>query len=174
MEEVFSQYSLIIPKGTLPHSLELTHRQMSLVHPTWINLLPFPRMRDNLIRWEAYFNHKEFIRDLIGDLLDPVMISSQTPASFAKSALPVGPRIVIDGDGHEERNGFVLWGDPFKEESWEVTPGFLRKWSWTVEGCDNLIQSTNRWRMLRGDKTIRILNVDNAADDIGLDNCQNM
>jgi hypothetical protein len=144
---------------------------MSLVHPTWINLLPFPRMRDNLIRWEAYFDHQDFIRDLIGNLLDPVMISSQSPMPplAKRNVVPRKLDIIFNDDLDEinsTRNGFVLWGDPFREESWEVTPGFLRKWPWAVEGCEKLIQSTNRWRMLRGDKPILIMNIaKNEPDD---------
>jgi hypothetical protein len=39
---------------------------------------------------------------------------------------------------------------------WEVTEGFLRKWGFLLEGCDELIESTNRWRALRGEERLII------------------
>jgi hypothetical protein len=66
-----------------------------------------------------------------------------------------------DGDAGDDapvdRRGFILWGEPFHKDSWEVTPGFLRKWSWAVEGCGELIESTNRWRTARGETPLRMM-----------------
>jgi hypothetical protein len=55
-----------------------------------------------------------------------------------------------------ERKGLIVWGEPYDMRSWEATPGFLAKWSWAVEGCDDLIQSSNRWRQMRGEEPIRL------------------
>jgi hypothetical protein len=55
------------------------------------------------------------------------------------------------------RNGLIIWGEPYRAESWEATPGFLRKWAWAVVGCEELIASTNRWRGVRGEGPVRVL-----------------
>ncbi|KAJ5991150.1 hypothetical protein N7522_011357 [Penicillium canescens] len=149
-EDVFAEYSLVLPKAeetvNLPPSLQLTEPQMNIVHSTWIHTLPFPRMRENLMRWEYCFDHLELVRDLIGNILDPLLLSLEHC---------VGDD--YDDEVTASRSGLILWGDPMIEESWEVTPGFLRKWAWTVEGCDELIYFTNQWRRIRGEVTVQLL-----------------
>jgi hypothetical protein len=76
----------------------------------------------------------------------------------------IGTRIENDIDIDDDddnitstRNGLVIWGEPYRAESWEATPGFLRKWAWAVTGCEELIVSTNRWRGARGEGPVRVL-----------------
>ena len=57
-----------------PPSLVPTAFQRIRYHSTWINVIPFPRVRDNLIRYEGRFDPWELMQDLVGDLL------SSTPA----------------------------------------------------------------------------------------------
>ncbi|KAL2813979.1 hypothetical protein BJX63DRAFT_206776 [Aspergillus granulosus] len=150
----------------LPETLIPTEPQMSLVHATWINGLPFPRMRENLIRWEAYFSHAEFVADLVGDLVDTRRLFGGPESDSKMHSDPGhGPgcmTLAADSDTDEDddeitsnRNGLILWGEPYRVESWEATPGFLRKWMWVLEGCEELIKSTNRWRAVRGEGPIR-------------------
>lgn len=54
------------------------------------------------------------------------------------------------------RNGLIIWGEPHDMQSWEATPGFLTKWSWAVEGCEDLIAISNRWRNKRGEEAIQV------------------
>lgn len=54
------------------------------------------------------------------------------------------------------RKGLIVWGEPYDRQSWEATPGFLAKWSWAVAGCDDLIESSNRWRLMRGEEPMRL------------------
>ncbi|KAL4879001.1 hypothetical protein BJY04DRAFT_194555 [Aspergillus karnatakaensis] len=141
-----------------------TETQMRKIHATWINILPFPRMRENLIRREREFDHVEFIRDLVG-----LHVGFDTGKFFSlPSATGVGEKgassqvqVVVE---HEEndgvtdgRHGLILWDEPHRVESWEATPGFLRKWMWTLEGCEELIESSNRWRRVRGEEPIRVV-----------------
>ncbi|KAL4925048.1 DUF3425 domain-containing protein [Aspergillus undulatus] len=151
--------------GFLPNTLAPTKAQMSLVHATWINILPFPRMRENLIRWEGFFDHAEFIQDLVGDLVDTRPMSStrqvQADSALSGMAMPRSelklklPNSIDDDDEiTANRNGLIIWGEPYNVESWELTPGFLRKWMWTVEGCEELIASSNYWRRVRGEESI--------------------
>jgi hypothetical protein len=54
------------------------------------------------------------------------------------------------------RNGLIVWGEPHDRQSWEATPSFLEKWAWAVEGCDELVKCSNRWRLMRGEEPMRL------------------
>lgn len=164
----------------LPESLAPTRLQLSCPHSNWIDVFPFPRMRDNLIRREGCFSHAEFLTDLLGNLISCM---TAPPPRTGRGSRLLRPRARIteshrrgeddencadgeneymdDGDGGDDapadRRGFILWGEPFHKDSWEVTPGFLRKWSWAVEGCGELIESSNRWRTARGETPLRMM-----------------
>jgi hypothetical protein len=62
----------------------------------------------------------------------------------------VGLFSVSSGDA-----GMVVWGQPWLQSEWEVTEEFLKRWAWVVEGCWELRESTNRWRIRRGEKALR-------------------
>ncbi|VTT66474.1 unnamed protein product [Fusarium fujikuroi] len=51
----------------LPTRLEPTHTQMTSPHPCWIDIFPFPELRDNLIRKQLIYDHIQFLEDLVGD-----------------------------------------------------------------------------------------------------------
>lgn len=140
----------------LPESLAPTGLQMSRPHSAWIDVFPFPKMRDNLIRWENYFSHAEFLTDLLGNLINCMTAPlPRTTHALLKSKAQDSAQ-GEDDDTPADRRGLILWGEPFQKDSWEVTPGFLRKWSWVVEGCGELIESTNRWRTARGERPLRM------------------
>ncbi|KAE8354603.1 hypothetical protein BDV28DRAFT_146971 [Aspergillus coremiiformis] len=139
----------------LPESLAPTSLQMDVVHATWINLIPFPQMRDNLIAWDTCYDHPEFVRDLLGDTIDENILA----APWSTRKLIASKLVLSEGNNDEvaaSRKGLILWGEPHRVESWEATPGFIRKWPWVVEGCEELIESSNRWRMMRGEEPMRI------------------
>jgi hypothetical protein len=50
----------------------------------------------------------------------------------------------------------VLWGEPWCTTGWEISEGFARKWAFLLDGCNNLIESTNKWREARGDERLVI------------------
>jgi hypothetical protein len=138
--------ALRFPENLTPTSLQLSHP-----HSSWIDVFPFPEMRDNLIRYEGYFSHAEFLTDLLGNLINCMQGACDLPRKWT-NALP-GSK---DGDDAHDRRGLILWGEPYQRESWEVTPGFLRKWWWVVKGCGELVESTNRWRTVRGERPLRM------------------
>ncbi|TFA99419.1 hypothetical protein CCMA1212_008651 [Trichoderma ghanense] len=157
----------------LPESLAPTRLQLSCPHSNWIDVFPFPKMRDNLIRWENYFSHAEFLTDLLGNLIS-CMTAPPPRTSCGSRLLRARARIAAHQGGGEgddcadndggaaddapaDRRGLILWGEPFHKDSWEVTPGFLKKWSWAVEGCGELIESSNRWRTARGETPLRMM-----------------
>ncbi|KAJ5974553.1 hypothetical protein N7481_011763 [Penicillium waksmanii] len=145
----------------IPFSLVPTRLQQTRLHPIWINFFPFPCLRDNLIRREGNFDHWELLQDLIGELMSatPVQKRRGTPLTFTVSdpqtlwTLPL-----TTGRDEDEitagRKGLIVWGEPYDVRNWEATPGFLAKWSWAVEGCDDLVESSNRWRLMRGEEPI--------------------
>ncbi|KAH8660191.1 hypothetical protein BX600DRAFT_55050 [Xylariales sp. PMI_506] len=113
---------------TPPLSLRPTVFQQAADHDLWIDSVPWPQMRDNLIRHQAAFDHDEFCSDVSGGL--------------------------FEGFNYTQTHGVIIWGEPWSEDGWELTDGFVKKWNFLLEGCDQLIEATNRWRDLRGDPRI--------------------
>ncbi|CAI6341350.1 unnamed protein product [Periconia digitata] len=148
---VFPSYSVIMPVvPDLSGSLTPTPTQMNMIHSTWINFLPFPTLRDSFIKWEFSFDHSELIKDLVGDLINWRIFLS------ASSILTAGPadgtRVVQkNSDSTATQTGLIVWGEPHLADSWEATPEFLQKWAWAAMDCQELIDSTNRWRTSRGE-----------------------
>jgi hypothetical protein len=115
---------------TLPPALRPTKLQYEIPHHPWLDLIPIPGMRDNLIRAGDSYDDMELCGDLVG--------------CFSESS---------------NREGMIVWGDPWDPSGWEVTESFLRHWGWTIRGCSELLASTNRWRQRRGEKSLNFLRV---------------
>ncbi|CCF37319.1 hypothetical protein CH063_01675 [Colletotrichum higginsianum] len=149
----------------IPPCLVPTRLQQTRLHSLYINLFPFPCFRDNLIRREGSFDQWELLQDLIGELMSmtparerrgiPIAITVSDPKPKPKWTLPL-----TAGRDEDEitagRKGLIVWGEPHDIRSWEATPGFLEKWSWAVEGCDELVEASNRWRLKRGEEPMRL------------------
>ena len=112
----------------MPSSLAPTKAQMSTTHHPWLDLLPLPRMRDNFLLATSALSAEEEQR-LFDDILE-------------------------SGGGKREWTGLVVWGEPWDPASWEVTLPFMRNWGWLLQGCPEMIVSTNRWRAQRGEKPL--------------------
>lgn len=126
-------FAVIRPtRTTIPPGLLPTRLQMGTPHPTWIDSIPFPEVRDNLIRQQTIFDHKDFLQDLIGDLQFLELCGINRPRASSG-------------------NGLILWGEPHLGGSWEATPEFLAKWAWAFAGCREIFDASNRWRLTRGD-----------------------
>jgi hypothetical protein len=108
---------------SVPFSLKPTDLQLCVSHHPWIDILPWPEIRDNLLRRdENSYDKKELCRDLRGF------------------------QAVADG-----RGGMIVWGDPWDPRGWEITEAFALKWPWVVNGCHEVLESTRRWRTVRGE-----------------------
>jgi len=149
----------------IPFSLIPTHLQQTRLHSLWINLIPFPRVRDNLIRREGSFDHWDFLQDLIGELMNFTPARAQRTTSYSFTVCDPNPKSASsliskrDGDGLTAgRTGLIVWGEPHDMQNWEVTPSFLEKWCWAVEGCTELVECSNRWRRIRGEEAIHLYN----------------
>ncbi|KAH6897444.1 hypothetical protein B0T10DRAFT_544767 [Thelonectria olida] len=153
----FPAQTVVIPWAeNIPSCLTPTQLQKKTVHATWIDLIPFPKMRDNLISQHGRFHHWEFMEDVIGDLLNKLMFPVRGIGASSEGYSQLNSRDGLDDELTANRKGLILWGEPFRPDSWEATPGFLTKWNWVVVGCDELLESTNRWRMLRGEDPIQL------------------
>ncbi|KAI1808416.1 hypothetical protein F4811DRAFT_500775 [Daldinia bambusicola] len=114
--------------STIPESLQQTELQRNTPHEPWIDLIPDKKMRDNAILATGAYKRED---------IDTVVAGS------------------ITGQAHMiEMSGLIVWNDPWQPEAWEMTEGFIKEFPFLVEGCWNLLESTNRWRALRDEEPL--------------------
>ncbi|KAI1743106.1 hypothetical protein F4680DRAFT_392479 [Xylaria scruposa] len=107
--------------GTLPPELQPTDLQRRTLHHPWLDLLPIPHMRDNLLRCGTEcFDEDELCHVMIG--------REDSDAGFIVWSDP------WDSCGWEVSEAFVR-----------------SPWGWTIAGCWELYRSTNEWRARRGE-----------------------
>ena len=117
--------------AALPDNMRPTDLQRSVPHHPWIDLLPLPRMRDNFL------------------CAAQAQVGTVDEDAMCRDIVDVGA-----GEGIEHA-ALVVWGDAWDPGAWEATEGFLRKWGWLLEGCEELLEGTNRWRRERGLRPFR-------------------
>ncbi|CAG8951260.1 hypothetical protein HYFRA_00008009 [Hymenoscyphus fraxineus] len=147
--------TLIYPKASepLPQSLIPTPTQMTIPHTSWLNMFPYPQLRDNLIFHQNEFSHVDFCNDLWGEFF--LWNFSGYESSFAvcppsSTKTEIGSGLESDDDDLASgKRGLIVWGEPWDLSGWEVTEGFVRKWSWLLEGCIDVFVSSNFWRAKR-------------------------
>jgi len=116
--------TLPIP-SSIPPSLAPTPLQRSTRHPLWIDIMPLGAMRDNLILQSGNYDEDDLCCDLVGGL--------------------------FEGFNDLELKGVLVWSDPWDPSGWEVTEGFAKKWGFLLKGCEALVESTNKWRVMRNE-----------------------
>jgi len=116
------------PPETIPPTLYPTATQLAIPHEPWIDIYPCAQMRDNLILNEGNYDPDELCFDTAGGLWE--------------------------GFDYVEVRGMMIWGEPWNEDGWEVTQGFVDKWGWILKGCDEMIEISNRWREGRGEERL--------------------
>ncbi|KAL2824713.1 hypothetical protein BJY01DRAFT_241654 [Aspergillus pseudoustus] len=132
----FSPSPIITPTPTppernlsLPPSLYPTPLQLSLAHEPWVDLFPLPAFRDNLLRFRGRIDSCDLCDDILGTMFDDE----------------------IQPSPESDRNGVIVWGEPWDVGSWELMEGFVAKWGFLLAGCEALIEVSNRWRARRGE-----------------------
>ncbi|KAL3496188.1 hypothetical protein BJX62DRAFT_232692 [Aspergillus germanicus] len=122
-----------MPEGSLaiPAQLFPTPLQQSTLHEPWIDIFPLPALRDNLLHLRGSIDSCDLCDDILGALFTDQDLETVTK--------------------YKERNGLIIWGDPWDVQSWELMEGFVEKWGFLLEGCEVLIEGTNRWRAVRGE-----------------------
>ncbi|KAF4453289.1 hypothetical protein F53441_4019 [Fusarium austroafricanum] len=130
-EDVFGVSEIdVVPSQEIPQDLRSTHLQHSEPSQFWINAIPFPSLRDNLILMADKYDTHELLLDL-------------------------GLRM-YEGFDDLERCGFLVWDNPWCGTGWEVSEGFVRRWGFLLKGCQEVVESTNRWRQIRGESQLVI------------------
>jgi len=126
--EDFDLEDLPAPPNTAPPALQATELQKAIPHDFWIDTIPYPVLRDNIIRNQNKVDMDSLCEDFVGGL--------------------------YHGESEIGSRGLILWGEPWSDDGWEVGEGFARKWSFLLEGCADLINSTNRWRKDRTEERL--------------------
>lgn len=124
------------PAIHLPPMLRPTLLQKSIPHHPEIDMLPFPRVRDNALLAVGDYDEFELCMDILG--------------------LDLGASSVPERDRTSDMasTGLLVWGDPWIPGSWEVSEGFAKKWQWLLCGCTEVLDSTNYWRQQRGEQRL--------------------
>ncbi|KAH7413093.1 hypothetical protein BKA64DRAFT_660262 [Cadophora sp. MPI-SDFR-AT-0126] len=117
-----------------PPNLRPTALQISTPHHPWIDLFPFPAMRDNMLALGEDYEDDDLCYDLVETCHAP-----------------------------SENSGLIVWSDASRPESWEVTEEFARKWGWILRGCEELMRSTNTWRRHRGEDDLFVETFDGLS-----------
>jgi hypothetical protein len=107
-----------------PAHLAPTFLQRSVRHHPWLDLLPFPQLRDNILLYlhTSQINEEDMITELICGCLD---LAATDEASM------------------------IVWADPWDAAQWEFSPSFFVRWGFLLQGCQDMIQTTNLWRSRR-------------------------
>lgn len=61
---------------------------------------------------------------------------------------------LYDGYDDVETRGLLVWGDPWRLSSWEISAGFAAKWAFLLRGCEDMVRATNVWRESRGEEPL--------------------
>lgn len=119
-----------IPAPACPKMLMPTALQRTVQHHPWLDLLPFPAFRDNMLRAldAGIFDDDELCEDVLN----------------------------VGSEDLGEKPALIVWGESSDSGAWEANVPFLRKWGWLLRGCAELIEATNYWREKRGEKRLRL------------------
>ncbi|KAF7940084.1 uncharacterized protein EAE98_000211 [Botrytis deweyae] len=121
----FYQNTPLVWDTSHPTSLCPTALQRQVSHHPYLDLFPFPELRDNMLSKGEDFDDDDLCHDLVEVCHAP-----------------------------SERSGLIVWGSPWDPSSWEVTTEFAEKWPWMLRGCRELLYSTNFWRGQRGEEEL--------------------
>ncbi|KAH8810669.1 hypothetical protein F5884DRAFT_670350 [Xylogone sp. PMI_703] len=116
-----------------PKALSPSVLQKTVSHHPWVDILPFPQMRDNVLRIKLKENAGVDVPEFDEEELCQWMVG-------------LYPQ---QGEG-----GLVLWGEPWDPASWEASEDFIHRWGWILKGCEDLMRSTNYWRRKRGESPL--------------------
>ncbi|PYI11953.1 hypothetical protein BO78DRAFT_402706 [Aspergillus sclerotiicarbonarius CBS 121057] len=110
--------------------------QITVEHHPFIDILPFPTLRKNLITHQEGIDEDEFFHDMLTGLV-------------CWGGAGIGRR-----DRHLS-TGYASTGTPWDVRSWEAKVWFLKKY-WTLLGGDEgeLVRQSEWWRSIRGDDTV--------------------
>ncbi|KAF7118886.1 hypothetical protein CNMCM5793_008522 [Aspergillus hiratsukae] len=128
---------------TLKPDLRPNKEQITVRHHPFIDILPFPTLRRNMIKHQDQFDEDEFFHDMLTGLV-----------CWGGS-----------GIGKRDRNistGYASTGTPWDSRSWEARDWFLKKY-WRLLGGEDgeLVRQSEWWRSIRGEAPLDV----EAEDD---------
>lgn len=127
-DDLASQFNIVGQSSLhLPPSLWPSKSQRKIIHHPWIDLIPILSLRESILSRVDLdtFDEDEACGDLFGMCV----------------ASPEG-------------TGLRVWGEAWDPLAYEASVNLLRKWSWIVKECPDIVQSTNYWRKQRGEKAV--------------------
>lgn len=124
----FYTEGLSTPPDNGPSSLQPTYLQKTITHESWIDVIPWATMRDNVIRNQDNLDADALCEDFLGGM--------------------------EEGLSDVQNRGLILWSEPWSEKGWEISEGFAKKWAFLLKGCSDLLESTNSWREARGEERL--------------------
>lgn len=124
---------------TLKPDMRPTPEQITIDHHPYIDIIPFPGLRNNLIRRQGEFNEDEFFLDLVTGLV-------------CWGGAGVGKR------DQNASTGKVSTGTPWDPRSWEGQQWFVQKY-WHLLGGEegDLVRQTEWWRSMRGEDPLDVV-----------------
>lgn len=118
---------------TMKPDLRPSSEQITVKHHPYIDILPFPTLRKNLIIHQDEIDEDEFFHDVLTGLV-------------CWGGAGVGRK------DREDSVGYHSTGTPWDVRSWEARVWFLVKY-WTLLGGEDgeLVRQSEWWRSVRGD-----------------------
>ncbi|KAB5576345.1 hypothetical protein GE09DRAFT_955278 [Coniochaeta sp. 2T2.1] len=121
---------------TLKPDLRPSREQITVEHHPYIDILPFPTLRKNLIREQKGLDEDEFFEDILTGLV-------------CWGGAGVGQR------DRAANTGYVSTGSPWDVRSWEARAWFAKKY-WNLLGGDEgeLVRQSEWYRGVRGEGSL--------------------
>ncbi|KGO67782.1 Protein of unknown function DUF3425 [Penicillium italicum] len=126
-EDLASQFNLSGPLMSavhLPASLFPSQKQREIIHHPWVDLIPILSLREALLIRTDVMEEDELCCDFYG---------THAPS---------------------QEVGLRVWGEAWDPSAYELSKALIRKWSWIVTECPDIIKTSNHWRKQRGEKPI--------------------
>ncbi|RLM01365.1 hypothetical protein CFD26_109025 [Aspergillus turcosus] len=123
---------------TLKPDLRPNKEQITVKHHPFIDILPFPTLRRNMIKHQNEFDENEFFHDMLTGLV-----------CWGGS-----------GIGKRDRNistGYASTGTPWDSRSWEARDWYIKKY-WRLLGGEEgeLVRQSEWWRSIRGEAPLDV------------------
>ncbi|KAL6885719.1 hypothetical protein GGI43DRAFT_432396 [Trichoderma evansii] len=117
----------------IPCTLCPTALQQQVPHEDWVDIIPHAVLRDNIIMALGCFDEDDLWSDIMGGLFE---------------GFP---------DSEVEHRGVIAWSTPWLISGWELSEGFVKKWGWCLKNCEDVLEATNAWRRIRGDRPLMFM-----------------
>ena len=132
---------------TMKPDLRPNSEQITVKHHPYIDILPFPTLRKNLITHQEEIDEDEFFQDMFTGLV-------------CWGGAGIGRK------DREVSTGYASTGTPWDVRSWEARVWFLKKY-WTLLGGEDgeLVRQSEWWRSIRGEDTVEVWPPNVSAGD---------